>query len=542
MKNKIPTILVALFLLSAALPAGSEDLCEAVKKGDLAKVKELVLADKESLGTKTEGGQTPLHLAAGAGNRPIIQFLIGQGADIDARDNQGNTPLHSAVSSKQVGIAKFLLAKGADVKIKNGQNMPVIVAALMSGSTELIGLILDAGQDVNENIEGDMKLIHGAAVFGDPEVVKTLIDRGADIDAVAENRITPMYIAVFSGNTDLVELFLSHGIDIGFREKPTGRSLLHMAVLQGIGRMVGLLIDKGCDLNARDKNGKTPFQYAAKYGHTGIADLLLRKGARAGKVDRDHGTPYLSQKPLKSGQALLWSLGASGWAVKTKSKFLIFDFTFQGSKPDEPSLVNGHIEAEQIKDQNTYVFVTHEHNDHFYPGVFDWNDTVKNITYILGFKPKDMPEAVILNPRERKTVDGIEITTIASTDAGVGFLVKVDGLTIFHAGDHTCREKELNEAYTGEIDYLTSAGTSVDIALLPIRGCGFRDPEAVRKGIDYALEKLRPKVMLPMHASGYEYQYEEYVREARKKKTDVKFDFAENRGDTLFYEAGKLIK
>jgi ankyrin repeat protein/L-ascorbate metabolism protein UlaG (beta-lactamase superfamily) len=542
MNYKILVILVSILLLYAILFSGDPDLCKAVKEGDLAQVKDLVLADKGLLKTRTERGQTPLHLAAGAGNQQITQFLIDQGADIDALDDQGNTPLHTATALKQIDCAEYLLAKGADVTIRNGANMPVIVPALTSGSPKLVGQILDAGQDVNENIEGGMKLIHGAAVLGDVGMAKILIDKGADINAAAEDGITPMFMAVYIGNSDLVELLISCGVDMSYREKPTGRSLLHLAALKGIGRMVSLLIDSGCDLDARDKKGKTPFQYAAKYGHKGIADLLLEKGARAAEVERDHGTPYLSQKPLKSGQAVLWFLGNSGWAVKTQSKFLIFDFATLGGQPDEPALVNGSIDPDQIRDQSTYVFVTHHHNDHFSPEVFAWKNTVKNITYILGFKPEDAPEAVFLNPRERKTVDGMEITTIASTDAGVGFLVKVDGLTIFHAGDHACREKQLTDAYTSEIDYLAAENAVVDIALLPIMGCGFRDPEAVKAGIDYALEKLRPKTMLPMHATGYEYKMEEFVREARKKKSKVRFDFAEIRGDCLFYEAGKLIK
>jgi ankyrin repeat protein/L-ascorbate metabolism protein UlaG (beta-lactamase superfamily) len=542
MNIKTIVILVIVFLLFFAIPVGATNICEAVQTGDLAKVKELVLADKSCINTKTDQGQTPLHLAAQAGNQPITEFLIGQGAAIDAQDNQGNTPLHTAIAFKQIKSAKYLLAKGANVKIKNAEDMPAIILAMMSGVKELVEPILDAGQDINESFEGDMKLIHGAAIMGDIETIKTLLDRGANIDDKGENSITPMYIAIVQGDYDLVEFLLSQGIDKGYREKPTGRSLLHLATLQGSGQMVKLFIDNGFDVNAEDNKGKTPFQYAGKYGHNKIADLLIRSGARAKKLEKDHGTPYLSQKSIPEGEALLWYLGTSGWAIKTKSKLLIFDYSIPGKKPDEPLLVNGFIDPQQIKDQNTYVFITHEHPDHFYPGVFDWKDTVDNITYILGFKPEEAPEAVYLNPKERKTIDDIDITTIASTDAGVGFLVQVDGLTIFHAGDHACREKALNEPFTNEIDFLAKRNADIDIAFMPISGCGFRDPEAIQKGMDYALDKLKPKVMLPMHVTGFEYQYAEFVQKAEKKKLDVTFDCAENRGDTFYYAAGKLIK
>ena len=542
MNIKIIAILVFIILLLIAFPVSAANICEAVQTGDLAKVKELVLTDKSCLNTKTDEGQTPLHLAVQTGNLPIVEFLVGQGANINAQDNQGNTPLHTAVASKQIEGAKYLLNKGVDVKLRNNEDMPAIALAMMSGVKELVEPILDAGQEINESFEGDMQLIHLAAILGDIEMTKTLISRGADVNHEAENSITPMYVAVVKGDSDLAEFILSQGIDKGYREKPTGRSLLHLATLQGIGQLVKLFIDDGYDVNAKDNSGRTPLQYAAKYGHNEIADLLVRNGARAKKLERDHGTPFLSQKSIPEGEAALWYLGTSGWAIKTESKLLLFDYSFPGKKPDEPSLANGFIDPQQIKDQNTYVFITHEHGDHFYSGVFDWKDTVDNITYILGFQPEEAPEAVYFNPRERKTVDDIEITTIASTDAGVGFLVRVDGLTIFHAGDHACKEKELNEPFTAEIDYLAEMNTAVDIAFMPITGCGFRDPDAVQKGIDYALDKLQPKVMLPMHVTGFEYQYAEFVQKAEKKKLDVKFDCAENRGDTFYYAAGKLVK
>lgn len=542
MNIKTIIILVIILLLFFALPVSATNICDAVQTGNLAKVKELFLADKSCINTKTDQGQTPLHLAVQTENQSISEFLIGQGAAIDAQDNQGNTPLHTAISLKQIESAKFLLSSGADVKIKNAEGIPAIMLAMMIGINELVEPILDAGQDINESFDGDMKLIHGAAIMGDIEMVKTLLDRGANINDEGENSITPMYIAVVKGEYDLAEFLLSRGIDKGYREKPTGRSLLHLATLQGISQMVKLFIDNGFDVNAEDNKGKTPYQYAGKYGHSKIADLLVRSGARAKEFEKDHGTPFLSQKSLPKGDAVLWYLGTSGWAIKTENKLLIFDYSFPGHKPDEPSIINGFIDPLQIKGQDTYVFVTHEHLDHFYPGIFDWKDSVDNITYILGFKPEGTPDAVCFNPRERKTIDDIDITTIASTDAGVGFLVQVDGLTIFHAGDHACREKELNEPFTSEIDFLAERNTDIDVAFMPISGCGFRNPEAVHKGIDYALEKLQPKIMLPMHVTGFEYQYEEFVEKAKKKNIKVKFDWAENRGDSFYYTSGKLLR
>jgi len=43
--------------------------------------------------------------------------------------------------------------------------------------------------------------------------------------------------------------------------------------------MVDLLIAKGADINAKNKDGCTPLHYAASHAHKEVADLLIAKGA-----------------------------------------------------------------------------------------------------------------------------------------------------------------------------------------------------------------------------------------------------------------------
>jgi ankyrin repeat protein len=46
--------------------------------------------------------QTPLHIAAEAGDVEMVQLLLGRGATLDLRDASGSTPLHLALEA-QVG-------------------------------------------------------------------------------------------------------------------------------------------------------------------------------------------------------------------------------------------------------------------------------------------------------------------------------------------------------------------------------------------------------------------------------------------------------
>ena len=521
------------------------DLHDAIQKGDVAKVKTLISNNKELIHLKSDKGQTPLHLAVQNGSQEIIELLISQGADINAKDGEGNTPLITAIALKKTDTARFLLSKGADVKIKNTQNQPAIFFALRNGLNELVAPILDSGQDVNERFEGNMSILLMATIIGNKELIQLLVDRGADVNAAAQEggmTITPMYAAIFLGHTDIADFFLSRGVDKGFRDKPTGRTLLHIATLKGVRDMVSLLVNGGYDVNATDNAGRTPLHYAAQHGHKKIAELLIQNGARAKNLKENFGMSPLLKEKLKAGEAAVWYLGTSGWAIKTKSKLLIFDYHVFGSQADEPLLVNGHINPEEIKNQDVYVFVTHEHGDHFHPSIFDWKRSIDGIEYILGFAPEKAAEVTVLLPRENKTIDGMEVSTIASTDAGVGFLVKVDGLTIFHAGDHACKQKDLKGPYAVEIDYLADKCSRVDLAFMPITGCGFNDPEAVKTGIFYALEKLNPDVMFPMHVLGFEYMYKEFASDAEKENTKTKFACAEDKGDYFLYAKGKIKK
>jgi len=53
-----------------------------------------------------------------------------------------------------------------------------------------------------------------------------------------------------------------------------------MAVLAGRKEAVEGLVGKGVDVNAKDKQGRTPLKCAEQRGHKEIAELLRKHGAR----------------------------------------------------------------------------------------------------------------------------------------------------------------------------------------------------------------------------------------------------------------------
>ena len=120
--------------------------------------------------------------------------------------------------------------------------------------------------------------------------------------------------------------------------------------------------------------------------------------------------------------------------------------------------------------------------------------------------------------------------------------MQVDGLTVFHAGDHSNNTLEMaGNDFFPEIDFLAEKGIRPDISFfLNAYGCGSTNPEAFQKGIFYAVDKLKIKSVLPMHAAYKEWVYRDLVEGVARAKVDVQVGAAVNQGDRFVYSGGKL--
>lgn len=73
-------------------------------------------------------GNTPLLMAARAGHRPMIDYLLSLGADMAARNDRGQTPLYQAVAGHHAEAVRLLLARGADPDARVGGVAPLALA------------------------------------------------------------------------------------------------------------------------------------------------------------------------------------------------------------------------------------------------------------------------------------------------------------------------------------------------------------------------------------------------------------------------------
>jgi ankyrin repeat protein len=93
----------------------------------------------------------PVYDAAWIGNPELVACLIGQGAQVDARDEKGWTPLHTVVDypdstgPKYRRVVECLLAAGADVDARAENGETPLKLAMKNEYTRLADLLRERG-------------------------------------------------------------------------------------------------------------------------------------------------------------------------------------------------------------------------------------------------------------------------------------------------------------------------------------------------------------------------------------------------------------
>ena len=529
--------------------------------------------------TPNEFGVTPFMLAAGWMDVPTMQMLIDRGADIYALSNRGEDALQWSIIRRNFEVSDFLIAQGMDIH-RRQENGIQPIHNLWNATPESLTYLLDHGADIHAVDTTGTTPLHVAAFTGNVELVSMLLDRGAKVNvqnhqgrtplanAASRDSVnvvelllehgastipmacptrdgcvtlngSPLHLASRDGRLDMVKLLVEHNAPLEMKEETLGRTPLHSATLRGHQDVVQYLVEMGADVNARDASKKTPLYLARKYRHEELASYLKEHRAKSSRLERLYRNNYLSED-LDPEETMVWYLGQSGFALKTENQFLIFDYWSFGEPPTNPNLDNGWINPEDLREHKVTVFVSHSHGDHYDPVIFTWREVIPDITYVLGFEPEDAVDYQYIPPRNSATINNMVITTIESNDSGEGFLVEVDGLVIYHSGDHANRQRDFSGNYMAEIDFLDEMNKDIDLAFMPISGCGFGDLEAVKFGVYRTLLTLEPRVFIPCHSIYAEYRYFQFVEEAMKEGYPQEMPAAEHRGDRFLYRRGKV--
>lgn len=254
--------------------------------------------------------------------------------------------------------------------------------------------------------------------------------------------------------------------------------------------------------------------------------------------------PGAPSVPPVYGETNVRYLGHAGWAIKTPSYFLIFDYWPEGishKKPEEITLEKGYINPAEIRDQKVMVFISHAHEDHFDPVIFEWRKTIPDIIYVFGWQAEQREKCVYLTQEQQtQKIGDVEVTAIHHSFDNIpeaAFLVKVDGLVLYHSGDHAYSAEKLNPHFKSNIDYLAGVVKRIDAAFISIF-CR-RDGSWVNNGDIYFVKKLKPKMLFPMHGGGMEKEYKEFADAAKKVGLKTEVIHASRPGESFVLKTGK---
>ncbi|WP_196604691.1 MBL fold metallo-hydrolase [Pectinatus haikarae] len=159
----------------------------------------------------------------------------------------------------------------------------------------------------------------------------------------------------------------------------------------------------------------------------------------------------------------------SGFVVELGTNALIFDYY-----TDKADCLSDILQ----KYKSVYFFVSHSHFDHWNPAIGKFSQNVRK--YFLSYDIHNMEtlpgeKTVVMNEYDEYKSDMITVKSYSSTDAGISFLVSIEGWNIFHAGDfnwwHWKGDTEKNNAFAknGFLKQMKKiAGMEADIAFFPV--------------------------------------------------------------------------
>lgn len=115
---------------------------------DHAKARKLLKEYPRLLDTNVTCGETPLHSQVISGQIRAIEFLAGEGFEVDSKNTFGDTPLMDVAMDGDVEVAEVLLRLGADSNATSYMSDCPLFCAIKSEHPEMVKLLLDHGASV----------------------------------------------------------------------------------------------------------------------------------------------------------------------------------------------------------------------------------------------------------------------------------------------------------------------------------------------------------------------------------------------------------
>ena len=235
----------------------------------------LLREDASLLHAITRAQFTALHNASQTGQIDVCEYLIQQGADINAQNCFGASSALVAAKNNQPAVIELLHRYNAnlDLRTKNN-NAPLHIAAL-SDAPEALQTLISFNCDVNASGQMKKNALHYAAQGGSVKCIDELIKCGVKVDVKDAHNQTPLYMAAWNGHVECVNMLIdTYGAGVN-SQSHQGWTPLHIATSKGhIDVVQTLVYRKECDITIKEKKGKTACDLATDKRHHEIVKLF----------------------------------------------------------------------------------------------------------------------------------------------------------------------------------------------------------------------------------------------------------------------------
>eukprot|EP00040_Diaphanoeca_grandis_P009881 m.50604 g.50604 ORF g.50604 m.50604 type:complete len:358 (-) comp21317_c0_seq1:106-1179(-) len=158
-------------------------------------------------------------------------------------------------------------------------------------------------------------LLYLAMSENQPEVVDALIDQGYSVDIRHSNFETPLHLAIRTGNVGLVTKLLAANASVDV-SGPSSYCALHYAAHYNQPEIAEILLSQpniGVD-DCTTSVQQTPLYIAARDGHAGVVDVLIKANANLNHHERNLGYTSLHVAARFNRPATIQALLSSGTA------------------------------------------------------------------------------------------------------------------------------------------------------------------------------------------------------------------------------------
>ncbi|WP_265027614.1 ankyrin repeat domain-containing protein [Wolbachia endosymbiont (group B) of Chorthippus parallelus] len=169
---------------------------------------------------------------------------------------------------------------------------------------------------------------------------KGLIRKIESINTESKHELTPLYVAIQEGRLDIVEILFERK-HFSVKDKDIyGCNPLHWAAQQGNLNIAKFLVERGADIGAKDKNGRTSLRIAACNGSLDIVKFFLDKNA---SIEAKSNDPYKMMGIVKSAKKEIINQADTSSNVRRWAEFFVEELRYSIRSVTKEKLKDGML-------------------------------------------------------------------------------------------------------------------------------------------------------------------------------------------------------